>query len=88
MALSHRRTVAILFYGNTRICRDGSYGKDYLKRIANVQRDLSQVCAGVLLVHIPIVWHARLGTLQDIFDENDLTNAMMDDDCRWFKGPG
>ena len=99
MALSHRRTIAMMFYRNARDLSELQLWEG-LGRIAKVQRDTDGVDAVQLQRDLrPLLrWSASCsfsdnfthvtGGLVGYLEENDLTSAMMNEDGSWFKGPG
>ena len=98
MALSHRRAVAMMFYGNARELSEQQLW-DGLGRIAKVQRDTDVDAEKLQRDLQPLLrWSssrslsdnlARVtGGLVGYLEENDLTDALMDENGNWLKGPG
>ena len=98
MALSHRRTIAMMFYRNARELSELQRWEG-LGRIAKVQRD-TDVDADQLQRDLqPLLrWSdsrslsdnlARVtGGLVGYLEENNLTSGLMEEDGSWLKGPG
>ena len=98
MALSHRRTIAMMFYRNARDSSELQYWEG-LGRIAKVQRD-ADVGADQLQRDLqPLLrWSASrslsnnlthvTGGLVGYLEENNLTSTLMEEDGNWLKGPG
>ena len=98
MALSHRRTIAMMFYRNVRELSDLQLWEG-LGRIAKVQRD-TDVDADQLQRNLqPLLrWSASrslsgnlarvTGGLVGYLEENNLTNTLMVEDGSWLTGPG
>ena len=98
MALSHRRTIAMMFYRNARDLSELQLWED-LGRIAKVQRD-ADIDADQLQRDLqPLLrWSASrslcnnlthvTGGLVGYLEENKLTNTLMEEDGSWLKGPG
>ena len=99
MALSHRRTIAMMFYRNARHLSELQLWEG-LGWIAKVQRDTDDVDAVQLQRDLrPLLrWSASCSLSDDLtrvtgglvgyLEENDLTSLMMNEDGSWFKGPG
>ena len=98
MALSHRRTIAMMFYRNARELSELQLWEG-LGRIAKVQRDNDDVDAVQLQRDLrPLLrWSASCslsdnlphvaGGLVEYLEDNDFTSAMMNEDGSWFEGP-
>ena len=99
MALSHRRTIAMMFYRNARELSEVQLWNS-LGRIAKVQRDTDYVDTVQLQRDLrPLLrWSASCslsdnltrvtGGLVGYLEESDLTSAMVNEDGSWLKGPG
>ena len=99
MALSHRRTIAMIFYRNARDL-SGLKLWEGLEKIAKVQRDTDDVDAVQLQRDLrPLLrWSASCslsdnlarvtGGLVEYLEDNRLTSAMMNEDGNWLEGPG
>ena len=98
MALSHRRTIAMIFYRNTRELSELQLWEG-LGRITKVQRD-TKADAVQLQSDLQPLYRLRTsrslsdnlarmtGGLVGYLEEKDLTSAMMDEDGSWLKSPG
>ena len=99
LALSHRRTILMMFYRNARELSELQLWNS-LGRIANVQRDTDDVDAVQLQrdlrrllqcsasCSLSAILARVTGGLEGYLEENDLTSAMMNEDGSWLKGPG
>ena len=99
MALSHRRTIAMMFYRNARDLSELQLWNS-LGRIAKVKRDTDDVDAVQLQRDSrPLLrWSASCSLsynfarvtrrLVRYLEESDLTSAMTNEDGSWLKGPG
>ena len=98
MALSHRRTIAMMFYRNARDLSELQLWES-LGRIAKVQRD-ADIDADQLQRDLqPLLrWSAErslsnnlthvTGGLVGYLEESNLTSTLMNEDGSWLKGPG
>ena len=98
MALSHRRTIAMMFYRNARDLSELQLWEG-LGRIAKVQRD-ADIDADQLQRDLqPLLrWSASrslsnnlthvTGDLVGYLEEKNLTSTLMEEDGSWLKGPG
>ena len=98
MALSHRRTIAMMFYRNARDLSELQLWEG-LERIAKVQRD-ADIDADQLQRDLqPLLrWSAErslsnnlthvTGGLVGYLEESNLTSTLMNEDGSWLKGPG
>ena len=99
MVLSHRRTIAMMFYRNARDLSELQLWIS-LGRIAKVKRDTDDVDAVQLQRDSrPLLrWSASCSLsynfarvtrrLVRYLEESDLTSAMTNEDGSWLKGPG
>ena len=99
MALSHRRTIAMMFYRNACDLSELQLWEG-LGRITKIQRDTDDIDAVQLQRDLrPLLrWSASCsffdnltrvtGGLVGYLEENDLTSAIINEDGSWFKGPG
>ena len=98
MAMSHRRTIAMMFYRNARDLSELHLWEG-LGRIAKVQRD-ADIDADQLQRDLqPLLrWNAErslsnnlthvTGGLVGYLDESNLTSTLINEDGSWLKGPG
>ena len=98
MALSHRRTITIMFYRNARDLSELQLWEG-IGRIAKVQRD-ADIDADQLQRDVqPLLrWSAErslsnnlthvTGGLVGYLEESNLTSTLMNEDGSWLKGPG
>ena len=98
MALSHRRTIAMMFYKNARYLSELQLWEG-LGRITKVQRDADVDADQLQRDFQPLLrWSASrslsnnlthvTGGLVGYLEENNLTSTLMEEDGSWLKGLG